>query len=259
MSSFRRPFALSVALLLGGVTALAASAPASAAAPAAAAPASAVDVRDRVAVPGSVALDAASAGKPFPGLTAVQIRARAAATMKSAPYFRATGFEKLSSGRIDIDVYVGQKEAVGYFKTAAGEEIGIRIGNTIYWQYSKQVIEAEKFPAELEGKWIRVTSGSTREWGLAIFALSPTGWSKWVNSQPVSRRAAGSKFTGTPTVRLDVVGPKGGSLYIASTGRAYPRYVKSFSGGLQYAFHEYGKAFTVDAPNEDEIIDLPSA
>jgi hypothetical protein len=76
----------------------------------------------------------------------------------------------------------------------------------------------------------------------------PGTWSKWLSTARLSSKTKGRTYTGTPTIRLVQPGRKGGSLYVATVGPAYPRFIFRNDKFLTYSFYEYNKPFTVQAP-----------
>lgn len=236
--------ALSVATVAATVPPAAAVAPAAAVPGAVPAPAPAVVVRPSAAV-------------PFAGLSPRQVKDKSLAALKTAPSYRVTGYVigAKDKRKTQMDVYVSRRYAYAELSTPSGPESVTRIGNTVYWRYSSEAIASYKLPAELEGKWVKLSGKKSPEWDWAVNNMSPTAWEKFIAGVYVTRRGTGPKFTGVPTVRLSLPGRKGGSYYVATAGPAYPRFIVRTDKTAQFAFHEYGKPFTVDTPPQDQVID----
>lgn len=255
-ASRRRLFAVPAAAVLAGALGLSAAAPVSAAVPAARAQVVAQDVP----APGATGhLDAKKAKGPFPGLKAQQVLNKSVAAFKTAKYFRVIGVELANKDKYTFDVQVSQGFATGTFTSAAGIERAVRIGNTVYWQYDAKAIAAYEMPEQLEGKWIKLIPGGGPEWDQAAETMTPATWSKWMAGLRVSSRAAGPKIGGVPTVRLVQPSIKGGQVFVAASGPAFPLRVALTDRSATYTFSQYGKAFTVAAPPAGLVIDEGSA
>ena len=194
---------------------------------------------------------------PFKGLSPRKIKDKSLAALKTAEYYRVTGFviDPKSKRKTQMDVYVSQRYAYAEIRTPAGLETALRIGNTLYWNYSSEAIAAYDLPQQLEGKWVKLAAKKSAERDWAVNNMSPRAWEKFISGVYVTKRSTGPKFTGVPTVRLSLPGRKGGSYYVAAVGPAYPRFIVRSDKTAQFAFHEYGKAFTVDTPPQDQVVD----
>lgn len=251
-TSRRNLLAVPAAVVLAGALGLTAVAPASAAVPAAPA---AVAAQAAPATGATGHLDAKKAKPPFPGLTASQVLNKSRGAFKGAKSFRVVGFEVVQKVKYSFDIRVSQAQAQGAFTTPTGTQYARRLGNTVYWQYDEKSIASLKLSEELSGKWIKLTPGVGPEWELVTRTMSPASWSKLMAQVRVTSRKAGPKIGGVPTVRLIQPGAKGGSLYIAVTGPAFPLLLSTNDRRISYSFSLYNKPFTVDAPEGDSIVE----
>jgi hypothetical protein len=268
MRPSRHPLTLSAALLAAAV--LASVAPAAAAPPAARgdSPATARHLAAQILSkvgPGAHSLGTASsdldegpagglaAKVPFGKLSAKQIKSKAAAAVQGASYFEVQGYEEGDTERYTVGYLVNKAASYEVLIWSEGTLRVLRIGNTIYLQYDAQLLKAKGLPEEYDGKWMVV--GRTDPDFQVFAALStPTRWAQYISKANVTKRAKGATFGGYPTIRLIGSGRLGDSLYVSTTGPAYPRYFMGNDKSFTYSLMRYNEIFTLDPPEPDSII-----
>ena len=199
-----------------------------------------------------------SAKTPFPGLRVSAIKNKSAGALRAAKYFHVTGNElDKTLGRASIDFQVSSGRSSGRISSAKGTFKVIRIGTEAWFSYDAKLAATMKLPADAVGSWCKINNKSA-SWGDIVDLTSQYTWYKWIAGMSLSSRAQGKPFTGTPTIRLVQPGKKGGSLYVATSGPAFPRYAHRNDNLFTYSFFAYNVPFSVEAPS-DKVVDLTAS
>lgn len=224
------------------------------AAPATAAPAAPVTAAP--AAPVTAAVTAATT-QPFPGKSATQIKTISAGVAAKARTVHVAGYDiDPSMGRVSFDMVIAPTGARGWIRLVKNKATAklVRVGNTIYLQPDARFGGPDFAPGGAQyGKWIKVTRTQAQYKQMVPITVIPS-WAKLVGALTVSRRTDGGTMGGTPTVRLYQPGTKGGSLYVATAGPAFPRLVASSDKTVRYALYEWNKSVApITAPAADQL------
>jgi hypothetical protein len=106
-----------------------------------------------------------------------------------------------------------------------------------------------------KGKWLKASStdGSFASFGQLTSIKSLIG--SLPHGHGTLTKGSTSTLAGQPTIA--VTSSKGGTMYVATTGKPYPLQVSKNSGGQsgKVTFSDYNKAFTITAPASSINID----
>lgn len=233
-------------LVLPAAAVLSAAATLGAVSPASAAPA--------VGAPSGTVAHVAAARPPFPGKSARQIRDASVKAFRGAKTFRITGTEvDKKFGKMTLDFHVSAAQSFGTITSPKGDLEIRRIGNVAWFTYDDKYAETMKLSPDSVGSWFKINR-NTKGWSDIVEPTSQAAWAKTIAAWPMSSRAKGATFTGTPTIRLVQPGRLGGSMYVATSGPAFPRHAFRNDRQFTYSFYEYNQSFSVDEPT-DQVID----
>ena len=199
----------------------------------------------------------AAAKQPFPGKSATQIKKISAGVAAKARTVHAAGYDiDPSLGRISFDMVIAPNGAKGWIRLVKKKATAqlIRVGNTIYLQPDARFGGPDFAPGgALYGTWIRVPRTQAQYKQIVPITVI-SSWAKLIGSLTVSRRTDGGTMGGTPTVRLYQPGAKGGSIYVATAGPAFPRLVATSDKTVRYALYDWNKAVApITAPPADQL------
>lgn len=239
------PIAASIsAVLVAGIGSPASAAP-SATGTAGARPAAAKAV--------TVAAVAAKIKVPFAGQSARSVKNKAAAALRTAKSFRVAGREGSSS----LNVFVSAAGGYGDVSDVKGTIHVLRIGKALYFMPDAKMRTKLNIPDSMADKWLRVPATSSSYKDMAD-VVTPAHWASWLGQANVTYRRTGQKVRGLPTVQLWQPGPKGGSIFVAAKGPAYPLWVYRTNKTLNVQFVDFNKPFTAKPPAPGTIVNLPS-
>jgi hypothetical protein len=237
------------ALLAGSLALVLATGSVAAAAPgpAATAATAATSIRAVSAVSASTTGSAVSAAQsaaraPFPKLSASKIKGLAIGQFKKASSVHIAGTFVDKKEKYTLDLRIG-KDAEGTMGSKSGSVRIRRVGNTLFLQSAS---------ADPAGAWLKLDRSNANY--LVIARLTTLSfWSKQLTALPVSVRKPGKVFGGTPTIALYQPGKHGGTMWVATTGPAYLRYVKSTDGSIAMALDEWNAPLTVQVPGDTSL------
>ncbi len=194
------------------------------------------------------------------GLTAEQVLEKARAAALGAKSVRLVGKGTEGGSALDLDVVViDGKGAKGRVNTGGVDVSFIAAGDTVYLKLGPEALKqfGGEAAATLVGdKYLSGPSddprfASVKQFtdlkGLVTQLLTPNGTPKRVDGKDVD---------GTATVGLKSGSDSGGTLYIASEGTPYPLLVEQGSDKGTVTFSDWDKDVTIDAPSDDESIDI---
>ncbi|MBL8931571.1 MAG: hypothetical protein JNL54_15735 [Kineosporiaceae bacterium] len=210
------------------------------------------------ALPAGRATAALATRSPFPGKSATQIkRISTTAAAKARTVHVKGSVRDPELGPITVDIVIAANGARGTLtltKSAASARL-IRVGNTLFLQPDARFGGRDWAPdGELAGKWIRITRDDAEYWEMASLTVI-SGWARLIGDLRVTQRADGGVRGGTPTVRIHLPGSRGGSIYVASTGPAFPRLIVTHDKTVRFALYDWNAAVApISRPAADLII-----
>ena len=250
--------ALPTAALLAGSLALALSLGAGSTAVAQRSPAAAPNVQ--LVAESSASTAARAAAAPFAKLSPNQIKKSSIAVARKASSYHAVGYSTFSKVRYDFDLVLGRNSSVGGLAWPQ-KGIGVvsagfvRIGATIYLQPDANLWKyyGAADPAALDGTWIKLRPGSQTYNAIAAWTTFNSLLTD-IEREPVSKRIKGITLGGTPTVGLNQPGKHGGTIYVAASGPAYPRYAIWTDKTNRFALLDWNQPVNAEAPSADKVV-----
>jgi hypothetical protein len=209
---------------------------------------------------GSASTAARAAAAPFAKLSPSQIKKRSIALARKASSYHAVGYSTFSKVRYDFDLVLGRNSSVGGLAWPQ-KGIGVvsagfvRIGAAIYLQPDANLWKyyGASDPAAVDGTWIQLRQGG------AVYN-SIAAWTTFnalladLERQPVTQRIKGITLGGTPTVGLHQPGKHGGTIYVAASGPAYPRYAVWTDKTNKFALLDWNAPVNAEAPPADKVV-----
>jgi hypothetical protein len=210
--------------------------------------------------PSATATSAASNG--VESLSATEIVAKAKQALLDAKSVRIKGAIAEEGQQLTLDMRLSEADSEGVIKIPQGSLKVVIANGTAYIQPDDAFWKAFSGgnPAVLplvSGKWIKPKAGDPN-WkeflqlfdfnGFASQVLTPDG--------PVTKDGT-KTIDGTPAVGVTDTGADAGTLWVATSGPAYPLLVepkKSQEGSL--TFSQFGEPVTATAPPANQIVDL---
>jgi len=225
-------------LLAGSLALVLVTGPVTAAAPA---PSAATSIRSVSAV-SAVAGTQSAAKAPFPKLSASKIKKLAIGQFKKASSVHLAGTFVDKKQKYSLDLRIG-KDAEGTMSSKAGSVRIRRVGNTLFLQSTA---------ADPAGAWLKLER-SNPNYQVIAQLTTLSFWSKQLTALPVSVRKPGKVFGGVPTIALYQPGKHGGTMWVATTGPAFLRYVKATDGSIAMALYDWNAPLTVETPADTSL------
>ncbi len=206
-----------------------------------------------------------SSGNGVASKSASEILSTTLAALKSASSVRVSGqvTNKGSSNTIDAVLY-SSGDISGTVGTAGSEVKIVKIGETDYLQAGAAYWEKNGLPAadaaKLDNKWVSI-SDSTAKLG-SDFSLGSLAGSLGKDAGTITK---GSTSTVNGQGAIAITSTKGGTLYVATSGTAYPIKATSTGGANgvgSFSFSDWnqgGKAPTAPAGAEPLSSLIPGA
>jgi hypothetical protein len=195
----------------------------------------------------------AAASNGVTSKSADQIFDNAVAAAKAAKSVHVTGALKSGSQSVGLDLSIVQgKGASGTISEGSVSFKLISVGGNYYIQPDQAFLlkfaHTSAAANLFKGKWLKASSTSA---GFASFGQL-TSIKTLIGSLPQTRgtltKGSTSTLAGQPVIAVN--SSKGGTMYVATTGTAYPLQVSKASGGQtgKVTFSDYNKPFTITAP-----------
>jgi hypothetical protein len=204
-----------------------------------------------------------SGGAPSNGVTsksAEQIFNTAITAAKAAKSVHVSGALKSGSQSVGLDLSIVQGTgASGTISEGAVSFKLISIGGSYYIQPSagflQKFVHSAAAASLFKGKWLKASSSNSSFGSFGQLTSIKTLIGSLPHADGTLSKGSTSTLAGQPVIAVD--SSKGGTMYVATTGTAYPLQVSKNSGGQsgKITFSDYNKPFTITAPANSINID----
>jgi hypothetical protein len=192
--------------------------------------------------------------------SADQILSTAIAAAEAAKSVHVSGSIKSGKQSIGLDLSIVQgKGATGTISEGSASFKLVESGGSFYMQPDQAFLlkfAHTKAAADLfKGKWLKGSSTDANFASFGELTSIKTLMGSLTQAHGTLSKGSTSTLSGQPVIALN--SSKGGTMYVATTGKPYPLQVSKNSGGQsgKVTFSDYNKAFPITAPTNSINID----
>ncbi|WP_103517085.1 hypothetical protein [Streptomyces sp. SM10] len=216
----------------------------------------------------TVALTACAGDDPDKGtngvgkLTAAQIDKKARAAADAADTVRLTGKLVSKGGTYSLNMRLSAKGGTGSVTSKQNTFALLRIGDELFlkadagfWKGEEGGDGSDRAAGKLEGKYVKIPEDDPTYQQLRGFTEKKTLLDGMLALHGTVNKGERDTFGGVRTVQILGGKGEGGALDISLEGTPYPLRVARGGGGGSVTLADWGEAFPLEAPGEDDTVD----
>jgi hypothetical protein len=189
-----------------------------------------------------------------------QILTTAITAAEAAKSVHVAGAIKSGGQSVGLDLQIVQgKGATGTISEGSASFKLIDVGGSFYMQpdpaFLMKFAKTKAATDLFKGKWLKGSSSDANFASFGQLTSIKTLMGSLTKAHGTLTKGATSTINGQPVIAL--TSSKGGTMYVATTGKPYPLQVSKNSGGQsgKVTFSDYNKAFAITAPTNSINID----
>jgi hypothetical protein len=201
------------------------------------------------------ACGSSASGNGVASKSADQIVAAAKAATKGLKSVHVAGSITSSGTKVSLNLYMASGEATGSVSEGPLSFQIIVAGGNDYMKAAASVWQHYSPAAAtlLAGKWLEVPAGNSSFASLTELANANDLFSQLLASHGTLVKGSTSAIDGVPAIAITDT-TKGGTLYVATTGKPYPLEISASGGPVsagksgEISFNDFNAPFTATAP-----------